>query len=390
MVAPRRVEGADDLGVRDVVRPVDAQGVGGAPQPGDGSVRGDRQGAQDAGARVGHEAGGGHAGEQGDLGVPSLGGECGAVGQAVGAALLDDLLFGDVQRDAAPGHLLFLAQPSDVPQQGEGFLGGARVELPLDARVVELRAAADQGPGHVGVDGPSVAVQVDPPQRGRAGLAGEEAGGAFGEDRRVEGDPAVGEVEGGDPTVCLGVERAARPEKRGDVRDGVVHPEAVRAALQVHRLVEVRGAGRVDGEEGQVRGVLVGRQVRGARRFRRFREHLGREGSGQVELGAQRPQGGPERAVGCTGHTQVAAGHGPSVGRAGAGGIRGAAFGTRPRWRGPRRTGAGAPSPYPCRGPGEPACRPGPRLRRTYEGEPPCSCCCRPPKERPPRGAGLR
>ncbi|THA63820.1 hypothetical protein E6P78_20820 [Streptomyces sp. A0958] len=27
-------------------------------------------------------------------------------------------------------------------------------------------------------------------------------------------------------------------------------------------------------------------------------------------------------------------------------------------------------------------------LPRTYEGEPPCSCCCRPPKERPPRGAG--
>lgn len=265
------------------------------------------------------------------------------------------------------------------------------------AGVVELRAAADQGPGHVGVDGPPVAVQVDPPQRGRAGLAGEEAGGSLGEDRRVEGDAVVGEVEGGDPAVGLGVERAARPDVRGDVRDGVVHPEAVPTALQVHRLVEVRGGGRVDGEEGQVRGVLVGRQVRGPRRLGRLREHLGREGAGQAELGAQRPQGGPERAVGCTGHTQVAAGHGPSVGRAVAGGIRGA--------RGPARTGARAvtvrgarPSPYgdrlpvPVPLPGTRRARTptGPRLRRTYEGEPPCSCCCRPPKERPPRGAGLR
>ncbi len=83
VVAPPRVEGADDLGVRNVVRPVDAQGVGGAPQPGDGPVGGERQGAQDAGAGVGHETGGGHPGEERDLRVPGLGGERGAVGEAV-------------------------------------------------------------------------------------------------------------------------------------------------------------------------------------------------------------------------------------------------------------------------------------------------------------------
>lgn len=399
VVALARVEGADDLGVRDVVRPVDAQGVGGAAQPGDGTVRGDREGAQDAGARLGHEVGGGHAGEQGELGVPALGGERGAVGEAVGAVLYDDLLLGNVQRDAAARQFLFLAQSPDLPEQGEGFLGRARVDLPLDPRVVELRAAADQGPGHVGGDGPPVAVQVDAPERGRAHLAGEEAGGALGEGGGVEGDAVVGEVEGGDPAVCLGVERAARPDEGGDVRDGVVDPVAASPALQVHRLVQVRGGGRVDGEERQVRGVLVGRQVRGPHRLLRLGHRPVREAGGEVEFGAQGAQGGPEGAVGRSGHTQMAAGHGPSVGRDGGCGIRGPGpcRGPSPS-RGPdavrpgraqHRTGSPAPPPYPCRGPGEPARPPGPRLRRTYEGEPPCSCCCRPPKERPPRGAGL-
>ncbi|EWS91239.1 hypothetical protein SSIG_07279 [Streptomyces filamentosus NRRL 11379] len=88
----------------------------------------------------------------------------------------------------------------------------------------------------------------------------------------------------------------------------------------------------------------------------------------------------------------MAAGHGPSVGREGAGGIRDGSRGRAGRPQEDPRTpppyGSPRPVPVPL-----PRTRQGPhalriRARRTYEGEPPCSCCCRPPKERPPRGAG--
>ncbi|KAB2594468.1 hypothetical protein F5983_01690 [Streptomyces arboris] len=83
----------------------------------------------------------------------------------------------------------------------------------------------------------------------------------------------------------------------------------------------------------------------------------------------------------------MAAGHGPSVGREGAGGIRGRGWPWRSRGS-PSRTRSPYPPPYPYRGPRSARTRAG-AARRAYEGEPPCSCCCRPPKERPPRGAGL-
>ncbi|ARI54834.1 hypothetical protein A6E92_23680 [Streptomyces sp. S8] len=56
--------------------------------------------------------------------------------------------------------------------------------------------------------------------------------------------------------------------------------------------------------------------------------------------------------------------------------------------RKPLTPGAPVTPPYPCRGSRRARTPPGP-TGRAYEGEPPCSCCCRPPKERPPRGAGL-
>lgn len=309
MAALGRVEGAHHLGVRDVVRPVDAQGLGGASEPGDRAVGGDGQRTEDPGAGVAHECGGRHAGEQGDLGVPALGGHGRAVLQTVAATARDDLLLGYVERDAAPGGLLLLAQQSDDPEQGEGLLGRSRVDLPLDARVVELGAAAYEGAAHLGGDRTALRVEVDPPEGGGPGLAREEAGGSLGEHRGVQGDPAVGEVEGRHPAVGLGVRCAAGADEGADVGDGVEHAEAVRAPFQVHRLVEVRGAGRVDGEERQVRGVQVAGDVRGFRRLHCLGEDGGREAGGQAEPGAQGVQGRPQRGSVRAGQVQVAAGH---------------------------------------------------------------------------------
>ncbi|CAM5352766.1 hypothetical protein SNARM312S_07438 [Streptomyces narbonensis] len=309
------VGGADDVRVRDVVRPVDAEGPRGAAQPGDRTVGGRGQGAEDAGAGGGHEVGGGHAGEQRDLGVPAVGGERRPVGEGVRVVALDDLLLGDAEGDPAALRFEGLAEPSDLAEEREGLLGRAGVDLPLHARVVELGAAADEGAPDVGGDPAALGVEVDAPEERGAGFAGEEAGGALGEDGGVEGDLAVGEVEGEDPPVGLGVERGAGCDEGGDVGDGVVDAvAAVGPPGQVHGLVEVGGGGRVDREERQVGGVVRGKPgvLRGGLGLG---EDRGREGRGDRELGTECAQGGPQRSLGCAGHVDVAAGHGPSVWR---------------------------------------------------------------------------
>lgn len=319
MVGQVRVEGTDQLGVRDVVRPVDTQRPRGTPQPADRTIRRCRERTQHARAVRQHQLGRGHAREEGDLRVPAVGGERGAVGEFVRAVALGDLLLGDVEGDAPAGHFLLFAEEPDVLEEGERFLGGARVELLLDGLVVELGAAADEGAADVGGRGAAVRVQVDRPQDGRGSLVREQARGPLAQHRRVEGDLAVREVEGRDPAVCLRVQETAWYDESRDVGDGVPHAVAVRAAGQVHRLVEVGGRRRVDGEEGDVRRVVRRKRGFAGGPFR-LGEHLRPEGLGYVEFGAQCAQRGPQGRLGCAGHTYLAAGHTASVWRGGTGG----------------------------------------------------------------------
>lgn len=239
-----------------------------------------------------HEIGRGHPGEQGDLRVPAVGGERGAVGEFVRPVLLDDLLLGHVERDAAALHLEALAEQPDDPQQRERLLRRPVVDPPLYVRVVELGAAAYEGTVYVDRLRTAVRVEVDGPQHGRAGLVREQAGGTLGEPGRVQRDLLVREVQGRHAAVDLGVQGAAGCDERGDVGDRVPDTEASLAARQVHRLVEVVGGRRVDGEEGDVRRVAGGQ----AGWPRGFLKHFGREALGHVELGTQCAQGGPQGA----------------------------------------------------------------------------------------------
>ena len=68
----------------------------------------------------------------------------------------------------------------------------------------------------------------------------------------MQRDLAVGAVQRLPAPVGLLVDRVARLEERHHVGDRVVHDVAVAVGLQVHRLVEVHRAGRVDGHELQV------------------------------------------------------------------------------------------------------------------------------------------
>lgn len=176
---------------------------------------------------------------------------------------------------------------------------------------------ADQRAAQVGEDDGAVGVQVELPEQGRAGLAGQQAGGVLAEPGRVQRDAVVGEVEGLDAAAGLGVDRAAGADEGGDVGDRVVHPVAAAGpAGQVHGLVEVAGAGRVDGEEREV-GRVVLRQPRRLGGPLGLREHGLRPLGTDLQAGAQLGQFGvdPGRVGGFD--AQFSAWHAGSVGRIG-------------------------------------------------------------------------
>ncbi len=234
-----------------------------------------------------------------------------------------------MEGDRAPGGLPLLAQPADLAEQGERFLGRLVVEDALDARVVEPGTGTDQGAAYGDAGQRGVGVEVELPQDGRAVLVGQQAGGALAEVGRVQRDAFVGEVEGGDAVVRLGVKGAARGDEGGHIGDGVVDAEASPGARrgrppaappgEEHRLVEIEGTGRVDGEEGEVGGVLQGvlghhrpvggRDARGPGGALRLGLGRGREVVRNLQMPAQLMQRGTQRGLGGVGHVHMATGH---------------------------------------------------------------------------------
>ena len=95
----------------------------------------------------------------------------------------------------------------------------------------------------------------------------------------------------------LGVDGAPGPDERADVGDRIAHPVATVAPLQVHGLVEVGGAGRVDGQERQV-GEVVRREVGALHGLLGLGEHRGRELGGKSELLTDPGEPGPQLTAG--------------------------------------------------------------------------------------------
>jgi hypothetical protein len=120
-------------------------------------------------------------------------------------------------------------------------------------------------------------------------------------------------------TVRLGVDRTSGPDVRPDVRDRVAQPVAAGPPLEVHRLVQVLGAGRVDRQEGQV-GQVLRRQPRLAGRLLRLGQDVGREVGRQVQLVADPREPRAQRPPPClvaNAQGEVSAWHGrhPKGGR---------------------------------------------------------------------------
>ena len=73
----------------------------------------------------------------------------------------------------------------------------------------------------------------------------------------MQRDPAIRSVERHPPAVCLEVDRPSRHDERGDIGDriGDQKPESVPG--QVHRLIKVTGAGRIDGDQLDVGAIKI-------------------------------------------------------------------------------------------------------------------------------------
>ncbi len=312
-----RVQRTDQVRVRQAVGPVDVQRAGGAAQPLERGGRRGGQGAEQADPGVQHQLGRGHAGEQRDLGVPAVGGGGRAVAEDVAARGLLDLLLGHGEADPAALALLLLAQPADGGEQDELLVGAAGVHGALDGRVVEPAVRADHGAPQVGEDDGAVLVQVELPEQRGAGFAGQQAGRVLGEPGGVQRHRPVGEVEGLHPAAGLLVDGPAGADERGDVGDGVVHPVAAAGAVgEVHRLVEVAGAGRVDGEQRQFGGVVVGQPGCPGGPLGLRQRRLGPFGA-DLQSGPQLGQFGIDPGGVGGLDAQFSAGHGGSVGPGG-------------------------------------------------------------------------
>ncbi len=123
------------------------------------------------------------------------------------------------------------------------------VERLLDTAVVELLPAPHAGLANVDLGALAGLVHVHRPDERGTQLAGEQAGRALGQLGRVEPRVPVGGVERHAAPVRLLVERASGRDERGDVGDGVAHPVAGAASLDVECLVEVHRLGWVDRDE---------------------------------------------------------------------------------------------------------------------------------------------
>ena len=252
------------------------------------------QRAQQAHAGVEHEAGGHRAGEQRDLRVPvvRLAPRAPHRPPPVGGAVVGhDLLVGQAQLEGTSLDASGPAQPADVGQGLDARVQASGVGVRLHRGVVEAGHRAHERELHVVGDDDALAVEVDRPQRGAAHLVGQEAERALGQQRRVERHAAVGEVDGLSAAPRLHVDRTPELDD-AEVGDRVVHAEPVAAAFEVHGLVEVEGARRVDGDEREVRP--VGRRPRSGDDDALglgedlVGERVGAVGGRQVELAAER------------------------------------------------------------------------------------------------------
>jgi hypothetical protein len=313
VAGPAGVEAGQDVAGVGAVGPGDPQAACRSLQAGEHRRVRRRDGAEDPHARLDHEARCRSTRQERDLRVPPLDGQLGSLHDRPGSVGGGHhLLLWEAELDRVARSGGGEQRVADGRELGDRRRGPAGVDLPLDALIGQLGAAAHQRPPHVDRRGRARGVDIDRPQRGGSRTIGQQRRRALAQHGRVQRDPPIRRVVGLRPRPGGGVDRAARLHPRRHVGDGVGHPPAVAERLDGQRLVEIARARRVDGHEVEVRRVLVVGE-RAGRHPVRLRQGLLREGPRHLQVPADaveiEGQGllGPD-AVG--GHSKVLAGGG--------------------------------------------------------------------------------
>ena len=246
------VQGAQELPVLHALAPGHAEHLALAAEAVHGALLRRRHGAQDPRAVLEHQARRSHAGHQRELRVRVLYRVHAPPGQAHVVLLGHHLLLGHVQARPAALGLERGAEVTDLLQQHHHRMAPPGVELLLHPVVGELRDRADQRPLEPDPDDLAALAESQLPHEGGRGLLRQQGGDALGEHLGMQRYASVREVEGLPAPPSLVVDHTVEVDEEGHVRDRVQHPVPLRGALQVHRLVEVRGACRVQGHEGHV------------------------------------------------------------------------------------------------------------------------------------------
>ena len=205
-------------------------------------------------------------------------------------------MFGQPEADSTSLDLEPLAKPPDLGQQRQRFVVRRKTALGVDGllrlRVIQSRMGPDQRPGHVDLGLATFGVEVDRPHERRPDLVGQQAGRALTHLRRMQRRAGVRAVERLAASVRFGVEQVTGRDEGCDVGDGVAH--AITAGhpgdgppFDVHGLVEVHRAGRVNRQEGDVGNVGV-RQLRVCGCLDCRDQDVGRKRSWHTEFGPHR------------------------------------------------------------------------------------------------------
>ena len=154
-----------------------------------------------------------------------------------------------------------LAQLPQLGQRGNRRVRGTGVEGGLHLHVLQAGHRPDQRRIQIPRHRLTLRIEDDVPDERRTDLVRKQAARPLGQARRMQAGRLVRQVNGLAAPHRLLRDAGVRLNQAADVGDGVQDAEggAIRGTLphdlQEHGLVQVHGAGRVDGHEGHVRQV---------------------------------------------------------------------------------------------------------------------------------------
>ena len=216
------------------------------------------QGAQEAHASFLHKAPSAHAGQQGNFGV--------IVHDLI--ARLDDKLKGAIvifhhplggqaQGNGLAAQGGFLAQPSDHWQQCNRWVEVAGRKIRMRAFIIQAGLGVNQRALDVEGLHLAVAIQVKGPQHGRFIGARQQRGSVLRKLWRMQARGLIGKIDGLAAAEGFALQLAAGLDESSNVRDGIKDAVSALAFFDVDRLIQVHGAGGIQGHEGNVAGVAA-------------------------------------------------------------------------------------------------------------------------------------